>query len=185
MTRFKRYHQEEWMDKCKERDQKAGIRAWKPKKIKMSTRQMQESIKQYFKSDEWIAEHSKSCVQLPHLINSKVESLKKALYSASKIQKARSNFSTEDKKTINRIKHSEMLVNSTDKNCGTGITSREIFKDQVLKQLEDTKGTFKIVTDSNQTILNEINRKFEVIMKPCEDPKKLFICHQINNTQTE
>ena len=171
VSRFKRYHQEEWMDKCKERDQKAGIRTWRPKKIKMSTRQMQDSIKQYFKSDEWLSDHSKSCVQLPHLIRSKVESLKKALYSASKIQKARSNFSTEDKKTIDRIKHSRMLVNSTDKNCGTGITSREIFNDQVLKQLKDTKGTFKIVTESNQTILNEINRKFEETMKPFEDSK--------------
>ena len=57
------------------------------KEIKMSTRQMQKSIKQYFKSDEWMSDHSKLCVQLPHLIRSKLESLKKALYSASKIQR--------------------------------------------------------------------------------------------------
>ena len=84
---FKAHHNQEFMDKCKRRDQQAGIRPWRPKKIKMSTAQLQTSVRQYFKSDAWRSEHSSSCIQLPHLINNKIKSLETSLQAASQIQK--------------------------------------------------------------------------------------------------
>ena len=172
VSRFKNYHFQDWFDKFRKQDQNAGVKPWKPKKIKMNTEQTKNSIKQYFKSDTWKNEHSKSCIQLQHLITNKTEKIKKALYSASKIQKMRSNFSSSDRKTCKIINKSRMLVNSTDKNCGTIIISMNIFIEQVLKHLKDNKGTFCIIKESNQEILAQINRKFEEAVRPFDDTKK-------------
>ena len=49
VSRFKNYHIQAWFDKF--RKQNAGVKPWKPKKIKMNIEQTKNSVKQYFKSD--------------------------------------------------------------------------------------------------------------------------------------
>ncbi len=64
-----------------------------------------------------------------------------------------------------------MLINTTDKNCGTIIISEDIFKEQVLLHLQDGLGSFTIVDSSNEAILNRIKKEFEDAIATFDDPQ--------------
>jgi hypothetical protein len=171
VSRFKNHHKEQIFEKLNERDRQAGIKKWIPKKIKMTTAEYENSVKSYFRSDEWRRTDTHTCIQLPHLITDKVASLKSALYSTTKIKKLKTNFSSVDRRTCTLINKSRMLINTTDKICQTIIISEYIFKEQVLLHLQDGLGTFTIVDSSNETLLDQIKQEFEDAVARFECPK--------------
>ena len=64
-----------------------------------------------------------------------------------------------------------MFVIGTDKNCGTMLMSQEYVIEQALKHLKDPKGTFKIVDEPAEVILDNINSRFEQAVKNFDNPK--------------
>ena len=141
----------------------SGIQQWTPKRCSLSTEYCRTYVTRFFKCADGNGAWQGNQFLSPCL-DRRIRNLERDIVaSATSARKAITaqhrwpNITRAEQSVIKRMQEFDVGYNIADKNYGAVVYSKELFKEQCLLHLEDSKGTYcKIADQTREDILKEI-----------------------------
>lgn len=172
----------------------AGIQKWTPKQCSLSGDHCRTYVTQFFKcADEngsWKGNQMLSPMFDRCLRNFERDVIRIATDAKRtlNVKHKRPNITKAEQCVIMRMRELDVGYNIADKNYGTVVYSKDLFKEQCLMHLEDEKGTYWKITDrSKEDILEDVLLELRRIILPFKRQGKGWemIVDSINRDSTK
>ena len=149
----------------------AGIQPWIPRRRSLTMEYCRTYVQRFFKCAEenpaWRGNQPLSPFFEQHL-RTMERDIVEATTKAKKLLSAKHrwpNISKAELEMIHKLQELDVGYNIADKNYGSVVYSKQLFKEQCLLHLEDEKGTYrKIVNRTKEDILEDIFFRLRLIL---------------------
>jgi hypothetical protein len=170
---FERFIRRDRYEHMKALQRECGIQDWFPKQRSLTTEYCRTYVKGFFRCSDAYGPWGGNQLLSPYFDRSISNIERDIIAVAAAAKKSLSarhrwpNITKVEQSVIMQMRELDVGYNTADKNLGAVVYSKDLFKEQCLMHLEDSKGTYRKIEDqTKEDILDDIFLKLRLVLLP-------------------